>query len=473
MTGIYLAGSFLAGLLLRDARAGWLGAAVLMAVAVVCCLIRPNRTTVYVSGICLVMLGLGYWRGSSGTGEAPPRLDAHLRYTGQVLDVPRATSSGQSARIRLDHPANLIVLAQLPPIPLFSQGDVIRFSGDISPTSPSTAPARALMATWARNVVVIGNRATWWQRLRTAASGRAVATLTSSIPLPAGALASGVLIGDDSALTNQERDQFRAAGLSHITAVSGWNIALVTGLMMLLHGRIPLPRTPRIGLSILGIWSFTYLTGSEPSAVRAAVMGSLCMIAIWRGRPRDTLTILLWAIALMLFIQPLTRFSLGFQLSVFATLGLVLSMPLMSRCPSWLAPLLVPATAELSVAPVLLHQLGQYSLISPLANLLVAPLIVPLAAGAGATLVAGTVSITAGQAIGFAPWLLGKLVMEVAGLAASIPGGSGKTPLLSSGAMALTYAVLALTYFGCRGLMQEEDQTSREETPSFDVESEA
>lgn len=454
MSGILIAGAFLAGLLVYDAHLGLLGALISIGIAVCVCIVKPDWPTVAVALICLVCVGFGFCRAS---GEEPSRLPDAIasrhQFSGRVLGVPRPTASGTRAEVQLDDSGGLVVQAQLPPFPVPKQGDLVRFTGDVDVSSRTPSSSGPRVTIWARSVEITGSRARTWQRARTAIADKASGRLTMSVPLPAGALAAGILIGDDSALTSRERDQFRAAGLSHITAVSGWNIALVTGLLMLLHGHIPLALTPRIVLGIVAIWIYTYLTGSEPSAVRAAVMGSICLFAIWRGRPRDTLTILLWAIAAMLVIQPVTRHSLGFQLSVFATLGLVLAMPLMAKCPGWAALILVPAIAEISVAPVLLHELGQYSLVSPLANLIVAPLIVPLAAASAATVTMSFVSLTAGRIIGVLPWLLGKPIIGVAAFSSSIPLVSGHTPYLSWNAMVMVYGLLALAVLGSSWLV--------------------
>ena len=108
-------------------------------------------------------------------------------------------------------------------------------------------------------------------------------TITRLLPQPKSALLAGILLGDDSALPRNVSDAFRATGITHIIAVSGFNVAIVSSLLVKLLGRILRARFA-IPLAMLAVTGYTLLTGASPSVVRAAVMGGIGMIGPLLGR---------------------------------------------------------------------------------------------------------------------------------------------------------------------------------------------
>ena len=117
-------------------------------------------------------------------------------------------------------------------------------------------------------------------------------------------------------------DAYRTTGTVHIIAISGFNIALITGLVIRLFRRIFKPVWAGI-LAISAILFYTLLVGAEPSVVRAAIMGSLSIPAYYIGRRIIGINSLTFAAAVMLLLNPLLLWDLGFQLSYLATLGLM------------------------------------------------------------------------------------------------------------------------------------------------------
>jgi len=207
-----------------------------------------------------------------------------------------------------------------------------------------------------------------------------VATGGRSLPPVERALYTGMVIGDDRALPADAVDAMRAAGLSHLTAVSGSNVAFLMAVAGPALTRLrPWPRWLAT-LALLG-W-FVLVTRAEPSVLRAAAMAVLAATAFVLGRPASTVRLLSLAVAGLVLVDPLLVHAVGFWLSVGATAGIaVLSVPLADRLPGprpVAAALAVTAAAQVGVAPVTLAVFGSLPLASVPANVAVAPAVAPV-----------------------------------------------------------------------------------------------
>lgn len=260
-----------------------------------------------------------------------------------------------------------------------------------------------------------------------------------------GALALGLLVGDDSALTRREEHQVRQAGLSHITAVSGWNVTLVVASVGTLLLALGLRGPGWVVAEAAALAGYIWLVGADAPVVRAAIMGACVIAARQLGRPAHGPTLIALAAALMIATDRAALGSLSFQLSILATAALIVSLRYTTRWTGWrsalLTPLIATAAISLATAPALAVRTGEVSLVSVPANVLAGPL-VPLAA-AGSVLVATTSWIPIIQdAVAAVTWYLTHVILWVAGLFAGIPGGVLTFP--SSGEIILRVAVLAL-----------------------------
>lgn len=178
-------------------------------------------------------------------------------------------------------------------------------------------------------------------------------------PREAGLL-MGLALGDDSRLDPAIERDFRASGLSHMLVVSGENVAMVLAPMLALGSLLRLSRWPRFALGLGTVVFFVVLTGAEPSVLRAGVMAGLTLLGLLLGRPRSTATVLAAAVFGLLVIDPALVWSVGFQLSVAATAGmLALATPFADRLAFLPRPLALATgatlAAQLGVTPVLLY----------------------------------------------------------------------------------------------------------------------
>lgn len=225
--------------------------------------------------------------------------------------------------------------------------------------------------------------------LRGAAAVRAGIRAAASGASPsARELVPGLVVGDDGGLPEQTVDDFRVAGLTHLTAVSGTNLTLVVGCLLLLGRWVGLRGRGLVLLGLVGVVSFVVLARPEPSVVRAAAMGSVALLG-WgsagggsgsAGRGIRTLSA---GVLVLLLVDPWLAVSIGFALSAAATAGILLLGPplrdgLARWMPGWAAEALaVPFAAQVACTPLVAVVSGQVSVVAVVANLLVAPVVGP------------------------------------------------------------------------------------------------
>lgn len=236
----------------------------------------------------------------------------------------------------------------------------------------------------------------------------------SDLDPPEAALLRGLTIGDTEAISAETLHEFRRAGLSHLLAVSGSNVSIVLGAVMLLATRLPF--RGRLCLGAVALALFVLVVGPDASVLRAAAMGSAGLVALAVGTRAEPLHVLALAVAAVVAIRPQIVFSVGLHLSVLATAGIIVLTPailrFLPRVPRLVTlPLAVTLGAQVAVLPLLVVVFQEISLVAPVANLFAAPAVAPatilgLAGGAAAPLHAGLGSFLLRGAEPFASWIL-------------------------------------------------------------------
>lgn len=269
-------------------------------------------------------------------------------------------------------------------------------------------------------------------------------------PEPAGLLPA-LVVGDTSAMVPEVKEEFRAAGLTHLTAVSGTNVTIVCGAVLVLARLARAgPRTAAVlaGLALVG---FVVLCRPSPSVLRAAVMGAVVLLALVLGRRRSAVPALCAAVPALLLVDPALGADPGFALSVLATGALVLLAPGWSaalrrhRVPPGIAEALaVPAAAHVVTAPVVAALSGEVSLVAVLANLLAAPAVAPatvlgVAAAVFGALHPGAAIVMVHLAGPAVSWLV-----SVGHHGAAFPDGVMRWPEGASGGLALAVLVVVV-----------------------------
>lgn len=275
------------------------------------------------------------------------------------------------------------------------------------------------------------------------------------------ALVQGLAMGEDAALGEQAREAIQVAGLSHLTAVSGANIAMVVGVVMWAARIAGLSRLAAVAPAAVAMAGYVGLVGPEPSVVRAATMAAVVLIAIVVGGGSG-IAALSSAITVLLVWNPGLAVSRGFALSCAATGGLIAAAPsgrrllirLLERLPGWsrvpTTIMVVAFTAALAAgvatAPLLASYGEGVSWAAIVANVLVAP-VVPLVT-IGGLLVAGVAmaSTSLAASVAVLPAAAAAWILRVAMWAEDLPGG--RIPLPGTWQVGLIVAFVLVVVLG-------------------------
>lgn len=202
-----------------------------------------------------------------------------------------------------------------------------------------------------------------------------------ALPEPHGSLLAGILLGNRVKLDRDLLEIFRLVGLSHIIAVSGYNLTILTANIRSVL-RPALGRKLTLAIAGIAVISFVLLSGAPPSIIRAAVMAGILLWGEYLGRPQRSLGALALAAGVIVLFQPKIIFDVGFQLSIAATYGLIRLAPVITnalerfRIPRWLKLILGETlAATIMTAPLIIAVFERLAIVSPLSNILVVPLI--------------------------------------------------------------------------------------------------
>lgn len=225
----------------------------------------------------------------------------------------------------------------------------------------------------------------------------------------------GITIGDETLIPDKSIQEFRASGLSHLTAVSGANVAMVLASALWLMHMARVSRWARTITSMVVLLMFALVTRWEPSVMRASLVAGAALVSFFFGRRTLALNSLALAYLLLLAVDPLLAWSVGFQLSFAATAGiLVLGEPLSAWLRNILSPVManavaVTVSAQAAVTPLLVWHFGQLSTLSLPANVLAFPLVAPATILGFAGAAVGAIWGKGGEAILWVagPWLRG------------------------------------------------------------------
>lgn len=254
-------------------------------------------------------------------------------------------------------------------------GAVVEASGTVAEARPGE---RAVIVVQASRGVEVTQASTGPAAVAASLRQGLVASV-AGLPGPGAGLVPGLSVGDTSAVSGELDLAMKESSLSHLTAVSGANCALVVGLAFAAAALAGASRARRVAVGIIALVGFVVLVTPEPSVVRAGVMAAVAMLGVLLGRPGAGMSILSVAVTALLVADPWLAASLGFALSAAATASLLLfARPLAAglarTLPRALAlALAVPLAAQLACGPLLVLIAPQVPLYGVVANLLAAP----------------------------------------------------------------------------------------------------
>lgn len=267
-------------------------------------------------------------------------------------------------------------------------------------------------------------------------------------------LLPGLAIGDTSEVPDDLDLAMKQSALSHLTAVSGANCAIVVGLILGLGGLLRWPRWVRIVIALAALGFFVVLVTPEPSVIRAAIMATTVLLATQVGRPAHGLPVLALAVMGIIVLDPWIARQYGFVLSVLATAALlVLAGPIAERLSTvmpaamalWVA---VPLAAQLACQPVLILLQPEVPVWGVVANILAAPAApVSTVVGMVACVLAPVIPWLA-TAVAAVAWLPSAWIAGVARVSSGMPGALVPWPegLLGATLLAVLTALLLVAW---------------------------
>lgn len=257
----------------------------------------------------------------------------------------------------------------------------------------------------------------------------------SILPEPQATLLLGLLMGENS-FSETWKTIFRETGTSHIVAASGYNVAVVADLALILLVTLGLYRRQAYPIVVLMIGGFVIIAGAGAAVIRAGVMGILALTSRHIGRHTSPRNIIALTIVGMLIVEPrLLRDDVGFQLSIAATVGLIVLTdrisPLLKRIPTSFGvreSLASTLAATISTLPITFVSFGSLSVVAPFVNMLVLPFIpFAMALGAGAILISSILP-SIGVWIALPAWTALVSMTGIIGAFARIPFASVPIP---------------------------------------------
>lgn len=212
--------------------------------------------------------------------------------------------------------------------------------------------------------------------------------LNKIIPEPQLSLMKSLFFGGKANLPFEFKKQIRQVGLSHLIAVSGLHLTIVTQIVSTCLNALLLTGFLNFLFSVFFILGFVVMADFSASVVRAAIMAILLLIARLNHRLYNSSFALIFAVLFMVFLNPkIIIEDFGFQLSVLATLGIVYFYPVLEKWPFWQKDIfksqlaflketmLLSFSALLFVAPWIIYKTQVFSLVTPLTNILIVPLV--------------------------------------------------------------------------------------------------
>ena len=415
---------------------------------------RPSRRALLVVlGVSFAAMALVATAAFAGSDARRPEVVrvAHTLSGAEIVTTQTVTHESHHFAATLTRIGNRVVSVPVlvfdaSPASRIEIGTTLAVSGSLQATSPIDEVSYLVFATGPASQVAPPP----WYLSATNGLRVGLSRAARTLPGDGGALLPGLAIGDTTAVSPTLNAAMKTSSLSHLTAVSGANCAVVIGLILLVGRAVGVRRGVRIAAALVVLVGFVVLVTPQPSVVRSAIMAALVLGALASGRPVSGLPVVGVTVLAMLTLDPWIALDYGFALSVLATAGLMaFAGPIARRLerwlPRWLALLVaVPLAAQLACQPVLLTLNPSLPLYGVLANTLAEPAS-PVATVLG--LVACLLLPAAppvGQAIAAIAWVPAAWIADVATFFAGLPGARVPWPVGWVGVVALVVATALL-----------------------------
>lgn len=250
---------------------------------------------------------------------------------------------------------------------------------------------------------------------------RLVGRLRLLLPEPQASFVAGLLFGGSSSLSSELRDDFSRTGTSHILAASGFNVSLFTVVLLawLLGTPLGRKRAVLVAAGILGL--YIIMAGATPAVMRAGIMAAMLLVAKWIQRKAYLPNMVLGTLALMLLLNPLLLLQdVGFQLSFIATIAILALAPKFKTVFLWIPErfgiqeaVVTSLAASLATLPIVIWHFRSISIISPLVNFLILPLIPFVMAASMLAILVSFLSSTIASIVMLPAWAGSTLILQI------------------------------------------------------------
>ena len=408
--------------------------------------------------------------------------DYDMLITGTLVEPPDYRDNYTNLRLRViavdtgdgDLSASGLLLVRVSNNQTFRYGDVLRLRGKLeTPPENEEFSYRDYLAAQhihsymssAEVTVLPGNGGNVISSALYAIKERSLNNIYRMFPDPESSLLAGILLGVDTGLTRELQQAFKNTGTAHIIAISGFNISIIAGIFFAFFSRFFGERRGAV-VAILGIALYTFVVGADAAVVRAAIMGSLALFAKQVGRRQFALNTLLAVAFVMTLWNPLLVWDVGFQLSFFATLGLILyadpfsqfaDRTLRKYFPASAAErfaelfsefVLLTLAAQLTTIPIMAYHFQRISLVSFIANPFILPAQPAVMILGGLAVLLSLVWFPLGQLMAWVAWPFVVYTIRMVEIFDSVPQGTLFLGKFSIWFVILFYVILLFVTFG-------------------------
>ncbi len=412
-----------------------------------------RRSKLLVVGIVLLSVLLGIWRYGVADGvsqDVSIGFGVEISSTMEIMEEPDVGAEYTELVVQSSNQKGRILL-YVPKYPEYYFGDVLSVAGVLTePPIIEGFDYKKFLSSKGIYAIIFHPKIELAKRGEGSfifiIKERFRGVINRHLPPPHSEILSAMILGDKGRMSDSLKEKLNIAGVRHITAVSGMHVAILSGIVLSMLLGLGLWRSKATILASLFIVLFVMLTGFQPSAIRAGLMGGLVLFSQNMGRVNVGVRILVFVAVLMLLFNPLLISDVGFQLSFLAVLGITLFLPFTRGVIRFVPDafqlrdvLGMTITAQVFTLPLLVWYFGGFSVISLLTNLLIVPLL-PFVLGLGFLLMlVGVVWAGFGYLLFLPVFFLLDYIVRVINIASQIPG-----VFLSSSF--LFFAVLVLGY---------------------------
>ncbi len=434
----FISGIFLDSLIVIS-QSIWLGILILAVILIVFGL-RDRK--IMVAGFCLLVLAGGGWRHQIFSSPEKIKTISQFynqenTFKGTIIKEPEKRINQTKFQVRAKEiPGKILVTTGL--YPEYYYGDEIEISGQLKePPQFEDFNYREYLAKdkiysviyYPQIRLVAKNQANWFYQIIFNFKNKLRKAIDKTLLPPQSSILKAVFLGDKWGLSNNLKEKLNLTGLRHIVAISGMHMIIMSQILLFLALALGLWRGQAFYFVLILLTVYIIMIGAPASAVRAGLMAGLLLLAQKVGRLRSADRAVVFAATAMLAINPsLLAADVGFQLSFMATLSIIYLKPIFDeKIANWPNPfhlrdiLTMTLAAQLGTLPLLIFHFGRLSLISPLANLLIVPLL-PMIMISGLVLsLVGLIWLPLAKIIAWPVWFLLSYLVKIIDYLSSFP----------------------------------------------------